>query len=541
MKTVNSIEQHHDHETEYDAFIVEMGQRFDALTGPIFETSATGLYEAYLAQFRADNGERQYHTCNFCRNFIERFGHLVYVHDDGTLQSAIWHEADAPANYQRAVAEMARQVRRAKITMPFLSSETMYGTPVSGTRKDGSGEWHHFGIAPAAARIYKPTPLKNAFQAASEKREEFGSVARALFDYTKDTVATALNLLKNDQLGNSAAAVAQAQFLFDLHTIEARGELRANLIRRAVALAPAGFCHPRSSMIATLLDDIKAGKSFEQARAAWNAKMHPLAYQRPQAAPTSGAIKAAEEAFEKMGAATALRRRYATLDDVLEKLWEPKTVPIKENAARIFASVKTKNEQTKAATMRAPATTMTWDKFTRTILPTADSIAVFVPEGAQSFIALTAAVDPEAVPLLQWDSASRRNTVSAYLYHGGSRAQTWNLPANQWHAANAVTLRPSMWFGGVGFEHQPQGAVLILDGCRDVKGGVSSALFPSTIRADYRAYISVIEAFSNTNNLESEAQASACGLLIAKEGNRPTLLRVTSAGQTNDYKIDRWD
>lgn len=527
--------------TDYDRFIERINTTYNALVGPIFETDASGLYDAYLAKF-PEGAERQYHTCNCCRQFIERFGGLAIVNENGLLDSAIWDTESAPDQYRAAMFAMGSLVRRAKITMPFLSSATMYGTPINGERKDGSGQWHHFAIKPAASRVYKATPLKTAFQAASEKREEFGSVCQALVEYQKETVSTALRLLKNDQLGNSEAALGQAQFLADLHEARDRslsGSSKNNATWRLVAAAPSGFCHPRSSMIATLLDDIAAGKTFEQARASWNAKMHPLRYQRPDAAPTAGAIKAAEEAFEKLGAALALKRRFARLDDILEPLWMPKDNNKPAATGGIFANVKTKDEQI-TASMCAPVVTMTWDKFSRTVLPAADAIEVYAPYANDSYVALTTAVDPDALPILQWDSLERRNPVGIYIWHHGSQPSQFGLVAGQYHKVNAVTLRPSMWFGDK-FAHQGKGVIFIIDGAKDSQTGAGNALFPSTLKAEFHGMRSVIEAFSKDAELEGRDQASACGLFIGKESSCSHKLRVTSAGQITEYRLDRWD
>lgn len=522
---------------EYHQFIERINVRFQAITGPLFQTDAAGLYEAYLASFEA-GAERQYHTCNCCKQFIERFGGVAFVNDSGHLVPAMWMPGDTPARYQGAFEAMARIVRRSAITMPFLSSERVYGQPVT-------GQWHHFAVVPPAARVFKGTPLKNAFQAASEKREEHGTVMQALVEYNQATVVTALTLLNTDTLPNAAAALGQAQFLADLHAVRAgapsdrNGDARRNLTWRAVALAPSGFCHPRSSMIATLLDDIAAGKSFEQAKAAWSAKMHPLAYQRPQAAPTAGAIAAAEAAFEKLGAASALKRRYATLADILEKVWEPKSPATPAAAGGIFGSLKPKDAAAPANSMRPPPITITWDKFQRTVLPLADALEIYVPQQPQAFVALTTAVDPDALPILQWDRADRRNPVALYLWDGGSMPSQFSLRGQQFHKVNMVTLRPSMWFGG-GFDHQSVGAIFIIDGARETKTGAGNALFPSTLKAEFHGMRSVIEAYSKNEELEGREDGNACGLIIGKE-NGGAHLRVVSAGQTVEYKIDRWD
>lgn len=531
-------QSHVNNDASYDAFVQRINERYNAIVGPIFETDAIGLYEAYLQAF-PEGEARQYHTCNCCKAFIERFGGLVHVGDNGEPVSAIWNEDEAPEHYKSAIAAMIRLVRRAKITMPFLSSDGLYGTPIKGDRKDGTGQWHHFAVAPGDHRIYRGTVLKNAFQAASEKREEFNSVIQALDEYKSDAVATALKLLKDDQLGNSEAAVGQAQFLADLHALEQKAsghERRRNLVYRAVVTAPSGFCHPRSSMIATLLDDIAAGKTFEQAKARWDAKMHPLQYQRPQAAPTAGAIKAAEDAFAKLGAGSALRRRIATLADVLEKLWVPKESGAPDIGG-IFASVKPKGQEAKPMSMRAPAVVMTWEKFQRNILPTAEVIEVYIGHQAENFSALTTAADPDAVPLLQWDRLDRRNPVAWYVWNGGSPAGQWGLTAGRFHKLSAVTLKPHQWFGGE-FSHHEKGVLFLIEGARETRNA-GSAIFPSLLKGEFHGFRSVVEGYSRVNNLEGLEQGSACGLLFS--GSNKVLLRVTAGGQVGEYQLDRWD
>lgn len=521
---------------EYHQFIQRINDRFFLIDGPLFKTDAAGLYEAYLASF-GTGSDRQYHTCNCCQQFIERFGGVAFVNDAGQLVPAFWNHDDAPPQYLGAIDAMAKIVTGSNITMPFLSSERVYGTPVT-------GQWHHFAVVPPAARVFKDTPLKNAHQTACEKREDMSTIVLALQEYSQPTVATALALLKAETLTNGQAVLGQAQFLDHLHDVRStmkggHAGRRQNLTWRAVATAPAGFCHPRSSMIGTLLDDIAAGKSFEQAKAAWTAKMHPLQYQRPQAAPTAGAIAAAERDFEKLGAASALKRRYATLDDILETLWKPKAPAKPAAAGGVFGSVKPKGAPAPAMSMRAPAITITWDKFQRTVLPTADAIEIYVPQQPLCFVAMTTAVDPDALPILQWDSAERRNPVALYMWNGGSMPSSFSVQGNQFHKVNAVTLRPHMWFGG-GFDHQPTGAVFIIDGARETRTEAGNALFPATLKSEFHAMRAVIEAHSKGASMEGREQGNACGLHIGKE-SCGAHLRVISAGQVAEYKIDRWD
>lgn len=532
MKIAERNEQSNDY--DYNAFIQRINERFNTLTGPIFETDAEGLYAAYLASF-SEGEQRQYHTCSCCKQFIEHFGSLAVVDDAGHIRSAIWDADDAPEHYADAVSAMARLVQRANLTKPFISDERQYGTAKSTVPTTGH-IWTHFAIKPDASRIYKGPITVSAFAAASAKREEFGSVCHALGEYSKDTVAIALKLLTDDQVANSAAVLGQARFLADLHAIKATAvgsNLRSNLIYRAVAVAPSGFCHPRSSMIATLLDDIASGKTFEQAQRAWNAKMHPLAYQRPQAAPTSGAIAQAEKLFAELGLTPALKRRIARLDEI-PKLWEPK----KENepeANGVFGHLTPKGNKS-VESMTAPAISITLDKFVRTVVGGAAKIEIHLGNTA-NFLSVTTSEVEDAPKLLQWD-----HSFAWYVWNGGSTPTQYGLKTG-WAEIAAVTRLPSRWGDEAEqkFIHHGDGLIFMVEGARETRVA-GAALFPSLLRSELREVRSVIENYSNTAKMQGLADGSAIGIDIRQSGaSYPVTVRVTSATGQQTYKIDRWD
>jgi len=529
------ISDQHQHGIEYNNFVQNISDRFNTLTGPIFETDASGLYEAYLAGF-PEGAERQYHTCSCCKSFIDHFGGLAYVGADGHVLSAIWELAEAPSQYKDAVGRMQRLVQRAKLTKPFLSTARQYGEFASGERKDGSGLWNHFAVVPAEARIYRGPVTVSAFAAASLKREEFGSVCHALAEYNKETCDMALKLLKDDQLGNSVAALGQAQFMVDLHAIKATStgaNLRSNLIYRAVAAAPSGLCHPRASMIATLLDDIADGKTFEQAQTRWNAKMHPLAYQRPQAAPTAGAIAQAEKMFAAMGLAPALERRVALFEEV-PKLWKPKQ-PVASKPAGVFGHLQPKSSAA-APSMTAPPISITLEKFVRTVVTDAEKIEVQLGNTAH-FITITAAVNSDAPKLFQWD-----HSFAWYVWHGGATPAQYGLQIG-WSEVAGITRLPARWGDEAEqkFQHQGDGLVLLVDGARETRSA-SAGLFPSILRSELREVRSVMESYSNKAKMTGLSEGSAIGIDLRQGGNSfPTMVRVSGAGQSQVYKIDRWD
>jgi len=523
---------------EYDDFLARLNTRFqDNISQgkrPLFTTDAGELFAAYLDTFPTD--QRQYHTCNACRHFVERFGALVTIDESGMTAPAIWHEDDAPELYKPAVRAMAKLVRRAKVTGVHRSSLATWGQPVTGI-------WHHMSVTPPASMVHRTGGVLDAGQVMAEKREDFKNVAVALGEFKPEHVAQAVTLLKTDALYRSEKVLGAAEWLARLHAAraEAKGkDARDNVLWLAVALAPAGFCHPRSSMIGTLLEDIAAGKPYDDVARSFKAKMHPLQYQRPQAAPSAGNIAQAEEIVAKMGIATALRRRFARLEEV-EAIWRPQPPAAAPKAGGVFADLLPKGAAP-ASSMAQPAITITWDKFRRTVLPDAREMELLVSHGPMNFTALVTAADPDAAPILQWDSPERRNPVSWYVWNGGSPARQWGL-APGWVRVSAITLKPSMWGGDESrYKHQGFGAVILLEGARETRF-TDLALFPETLRSELHGVRATIEAHSRSRKIEGAEEASACGLAIhAGGGAWDCSLRVADrAGAKLVYKLDRWD
>lgn len=506
---------------EYREFLQRVQQRLMGNADrPLFLVDAPALWEAYLNGF-SDGVDRQHHTCNSCRKFIEHFGGLAVVNDAGRVESAIWDESDAPERYKKSIAALAKIVKKSKITGVFLSSEKLWGLPET-------GPWCHFAITPPADLVYKSLVL-SAHQRAAQKLEDLKTVQRALADFTAAHVETALSLLKSDALYRSEKVLGQAEWLHDLYSEKKRG----NLLWVEVAKAPDGFCHPRSSMIGTLLEDIAAGMDFGDVSRRFAAKMSPILYQRPQAAPSAGAIAAAEKIVDQLSATGSLRRRYAKVED-LQTIWRPRAAD-KATGSGLFGHLQAKGTSPTPA-MDVPAQNITWEKFRRTVLDSATRIEILTPQ-IGSYSALITAVDPQSPPIIQWDREERRNPVSWYLWTGGSTATSFCLKPGMYCPVEAVTLKPSMWNGG--YEHQGTGAIFVIEGAKETRSGAGAALFPEILRAEFHSIRSVIESYSRSASIEGFGSPHAAGLMFDK--GPPVTVRVWTERLCSGYRIDRWD
>ncbi len=496
----------------------------------LFTTDASGLFETYLDAFPM--ARRQHHNCHACRHFIEHFGGLVAISEDGTTASPFW-QVETSGEYVEPFAALARAVLSARVTSVFFSDKVLLGTPES-------GGWTHLAttLPDAYTRLHRA--MLTPSQAMSEKREDFANVMRALDEFSADDLAQAVRILKAEALYRSEHLLGAAEWLAKLHDTRRtkNHQTRQAFLWRAVGLAPAGFCHPRASMIGTLLEDIKAGLPFEAIKARFDAKMHPLQYQRPQAAPAAGTIAQAEKLVEQMGIANSLNRRFARLDEV-EAIWRPAAVEAAPERSGVFGHLVPKGQE-KERTITLPATTMTWDKFRRTVLPDAETIEFLVPSGPANYCFLTTASEPDAPPILQWDTPERRNPVAWYVYNAGLPPALVGLSGGEYRVVTAITLQPTHW-GDKPLTHHGESVIFCLAGCRDVRNEGGSGLFPECLKSELHGVRAVIEAHSRSGRPDVPEGPLANGVRLQKGRAGYGTFRVTTKGQSATYRLDRWD
>jgi hypothetical protein len=536
MTAVSGVSAHaHDYD-DFLPFAEAVRKRYTASVAggaPLFTTDAGDLWERYLEGFD-DPDERQQHNCNCCKNFIRHYGGLVTIDDKGIQHSALWDEALVPVSFEKAALGLRKAAVRATVNGVFLSSETTWGNAKTGL-------WNHFSLTQSSERVHRDR-VNTAFQVMAQKKQDFGTLKHGLADYSRDVVASAVNLLESETLFRSEKVIAPAKFLLAIHDAY-QGKFKHrhdNLIWKAVATAPVGFCTPRSSMIGTLLDDLKEGMSVELVKSRFKTKMDPLQYQRPQSAPSAGNIAVAEKLVEKLGIQNSLKRRFARLDEV-ETIWKPAAPASAPAAGGVFGHLTPKGAAfSMQAAPVAPVKNITWEKFFRTVVPKALSMEMQMRSVSAAFVALVTAEDPDAPPILQWDKEDKRNPFSWYLYSGGSMPGNWNLPSSGWIKVNGISLKPSAWHRDPDAEdNQGKGALFILDGCRDLRAP-GLCLFPEILKSSLHEVRKTIEAFSHRGTLSGQNEASACGVLCGQVGLNYGVRVTTDLGRA-DYLVDRWD
>ena len=516
---------------DFDALVAGVRAHFDGVVaahGPrLFAVDAGDLDAAWLEALPVE--VRPEHRCATCAAFLRQYGHLVAITEAGALVPAMWPASGVPDLYAPAVAVLRRGVTAAPITGMFLSGATEWGHATK-------GGWPHLSVTPAAPAF--ANPVASSAQVMAEKREHFATLSRALAEYPPALVARALTVLDADALYRAEKVAGPARFLHRVHLSQkaAKGAgAKRNVVWRAVAGAPPGFCTPRSSMVGTLLDDMAVGLPFDTVKAKFAAKMHPSQYMRPQRDADAGNIAQAEATVAKLGLEPALRRRFARVDEV-QAVWRPagEAPPSKQDG--VFAHLK--RAVTPTPVPDASTVAISWTKFERRVLPDALGMELYVA-GQMNFGAMTTASDPDAPPILQWDRDDARNPFASYVYVSGTTPGRWGLDERGWVRVTAIALQPWQWADRAEQGHFGVGALLLLDGARDLQIG-ELALFPEYLRSELHGVRRTIEQFSKSRVLEGAEEGTACGLMLGSE-NAPHALRVRSSTGVVSYHIDRWE
>jgi hypothetical protein len=396
-------------EDKYGEFEKSLINTFNSLVNkdiPLFTTDADVLWGKYLNNIPSVG--RQHYNCNCCRHFIERYGNLAIVNENGELKSVLWTE-DVPEFFKNSAKRLKETVEKSRITGVFVSDEKVLGSLKTGI-------WSHLHVVLPNDMVNR-SRVKTDSQLMAEKLEDYRMLNRALQEYSLNTVNKAVDLLNTETLYRADSCLGVAKYFQSLYNDRNKcksSKVKENITWVYVAKAPTGFTHIKSSMIGTLLDDIEEGLSFETISRNFAIKMGT--YMRSQVAPTESGIKQAEKLIEKLNLANSLGRRFPTFDEIPCFLWKDthfQKQDLKQSSG-VFSNVipKGKTTTTVVNNVNLPTTVMTWEKFQRTVLPTAENIEVKV-DNTNRLMALVTALDETSENILQWN-----NTFSWY-YHGG--------------------------------------------------------------------------------------------------------------------------
>ena len=486
------------------------------------------MAKAYISALRWE--EKSHHTCNCCFKFLDNYGDLVYINDDGDTVSAIWDEQQYGnyGIYTNVVMALSDLAWGREVSGEFLTKEETLGARFT-------NGWEHFSLdVPVEARL-KGT--KTAYQAMCAKKEDYRILNDAMTKYSRKHVQTVLTLCKTESVVRNQKIKDRTAWLLEAYDIRenARGLSRCsrdNLLWKMIASAPAGWPNVSSSVLGSLLDDLVKGIPLKVILKRFADKMDALKYMRPTKEASSQAIDKAEEIFAEMGYGPSLPRRFARPEEV-NCIWYPKPQCVSRDQG-LFSSLRTDNvdKPLKDGTL----VSITLEKFIQKVVPLAQAMRAKVTSGHQNFQAFCTADNPDAKSMFQWN-----NQFSTFVYSGGSPGSAWSLDTG-WIDVTGMSYKPSHWDTNIDAPIGNQAnavSFLLKDATPTRNAGL--ALFPETLKADLHEVRRVIEQFSNKGVMGGKGSPAAVGLTIGQSGSDIIYVDVDMGTITKSYCISGWE
>jgi hypothetical protein len=431
----------------------------------------------------------------------------------------------------KAHASLNDSLAKQKIESQWFSKETTIGYPA--TYVDEHTFWTHMSVD-IPKHLVKHGDAHSCIAYSKERFRSLMNEDTGIHQVKLADLGTAIQFFKNNELNRSERFLAMSQFHYtireSLTSPENKNRLNP-LLWRQLTHAPKGWENSNSTMVGQLYSWIEKGIPLHEIKRRWNERVSGEVYQRPQAAPSEQTIRQGEELVAKLGIEKALHRRFAKLEEI-DCFWKPtKVEPVESTQGGIFSKIIPKKDSTVVNEYQYNATpkTITWEKFVEKILP--DVIAMrFKAPPRGNFCAMTTQTYDDAPPIMKWDKEEKRYPVSGYVYHQGSVSTQWGLQGGTWYKVTGITSIPSA----------DEAYVFLIEGCVDKNTGQGIALFPDNLKSELHGVRSVIEAYSNSEQLAGQEEASACGYQVARNNFNVNIEVTTSEGK-QEYFIDRME
>jgi hypothetical protein len=517
-----------------------------------------------------DPSLRPSYSCTTCRRFMKRYGGLVRVGSNGALKSLLWGPTKRPGpEHLRASIKAIHD----KVSSGSVLEELKITPKTRSVGARTSGGYNHFYLDFPESLIRKQEPKGFEYASVGVLATMLG---RAIDDYSVEAVRQAFTILTDDKLPhahNHKAAIRWFRQVRENTKMEKGSEQRTrhNLLYLHAATSFQGCLNQlRTGALSTLLQNIEAGKDFDEIEESWLEVNDPMRYLRPQAAPTAGHIAVAERLMESLGVTSNdMRRRQFTISELPEKVvmfaTRKKQLPLNPKPDGIFSQLKPRSPKSKPATaanrrLDIPPTRISFSKFMTDVIPKAIKVEYKLGSSDSIYFLLTGYEDTK--PLMQWHGDENR--VSWFVYHNPRPVESHNLLPKDWNEVSCVIPFPHLWDGApltttlplapadssdFKYYHKNHGFryLICLEGVKLGKDEMASlCLFPSLLKSEFHGIRRTIEAYSNTHHLESVPNIEEKGGIVAgvriKRGNDMDkdkhLLRVTDEkGDLNTYEI----
>lgn len=406
----------------------------------LFRSEITGdeLWELYLKKFKPENDpifrspESSTHNCNYCKNFIRRYGNIVKINDDLSISTLFDNVVEE--EYKDSFSAMSHVLKKSRIADIFVETfnalknlpyeacsknakEFLLGVEKNVKRYTREEAKKYGGVVPNQTitfnHLHVRIPKKYIDMSGSSEESLTGNVRsvkevfkRGLDQITESTLDLVCELIKQDSILNGTTYLKKVEVfknqVFIYNTVPENLKDRwvwKNVINNEVARF-------RNEVIGTLCVDIEEGVDLTIACQAWNKKVDPANFMRATAPITQNQINAARKFVEENGYEASFSRRLANIDDI--KASEILHININNNVKNIsiFDNIKSSPKFNNKQKLNFKGVEeISINNFMSEILPTCTNIeAYFGSRMCDNLVNLVVPTSEESKPIFKWNN-----------------------------------------------------------------------------------------------------------------------------------------
>ena len=549
--------------------------------GKLFRVALTGdqLWEIYLKSFKEEDNPvfrdpaSTTHNCNLCNNFVRRYGNIVSIGEDYSIETMF--DGVTEAEYAPSAEAMSKALKASTVKDVFFETfNELNSLPYESCSKTNSvfrlgvhenvkrytaEEAEKFGVVkPNEIKKFDHMHLNLSKQYVDTTDASIESImgefrsSKEVFKRAMDEIALdTFNLVKDLIIQNS---------LLDgqthLHKIEKMIPLKTQYDKVPEANKDnwcwvnsykLPFAKFRNELIGVLCSELSQGEELNKACESWNKRVDPVNYMKATAPITKKQIEEAKKFVEENGYTESFNRRFATIDDI--KATEIKHINVGEQTVKgvsMFDSVKataTRHKRSEFDNVEE----VTIDKFMSDILPGCSSVEVLLKNSHEGhMVSLTTADNPESKPIFKWPNnyswtfngnlAGKSQIKEAVKGAGGKVdgvlrfSMIWNEDGQDGSDLDAWCLQPdSVRIGfNTGYRRDSGGKFTALSGQLDLdnthpggKLAIENIYFKDQSKMRDGVYLFWVNQFSARNSKGFKAEIEFDGQMFSYEYNRP--------------------
>jgi len=416
--------------------------QFDKMctTGKLFRSQVSGqqVWDAYLQGFSREDDpifrdpESTVHNCNFCKNFIRRYGNIVAIDENYNIMTIF--DVDAPDEYKNSAFTVSNVLKNAPISGVFFETfnelnslpyekncnktQPSYKLGIDkNVKRYTKEEAEKFGVVkPNQEMIFNHFNLnipsefvdksgKSVESIMGEYHDSKNVFQRAMEEISLDTLVLVKDLINQESLLDGKTHLYKVEKMIAFKTTYDNGFVSKTDNWLWIASYQNQLAKFKNELIGTLCSELSEGKELNAACQSWNKRVDPINYMKTTAPITKRQIEEAQTFVEENGYVESFDRRFATIDDIkVSEILHSNVGKGDIKAVSIFDSVKSISTRHKRSEFDG-IEEVTIDKFMSDILPNCTSVEAFLTNKHEgNMVSLTTANVKESKPIFKWDN-----------------------------------------------------------------------------------------------------------------------------------------